>query len=101
VVAHCGALSPEEIREELTERGPVEVWLGRMTSCDDFTGDGHVALIVGCQGTTAADMVLTVRDPNPKSDLIEVSYPSLVGDLAYGPWVGTWTNITREAPHGL
>lgn len=93
VVARCGHLEPEEIRAELGTGGPIEVWLGRQESCEEFRGDGHVVLIVACEGTTQADMTLTVRDPNPRGGSAEVSYRGLLRNISYGPWVGTWTNI--------
>ncbi len=92
VEPRCGTLTPDQIRTELGA-GPIEVWLGNMESCPDFTGGGHVVLVVGCQGTTEVDMVLKVRDPNPKSGPAEITYQGLVKDLSYGPWVGTWTHI--------
>ena len=92
VERHCGTLTPNQIRTELGV-GPIEVWLGNMESCPNFTGGGHVVLVVGCQGATEVDMVLKVRDPNPKGGPAEVSYRGLVSDLSYGPWVGTWTHI--------
>lgn len=93
VVARCGILTPAEIRAELGAGGPIEVWLGRIESCEAFTGDGHVVLIVGCEGATEADMILKVRDPSPQGNLTETSYQGLVSNVSHGPWVGTWTHI--------